>query len=179
MKWGFAGKKSEEAFNYIDGFDNKQDYIEYYKRKKESISRIAEQKLKLLQQRMNQRGIQISSSADEINLLITKDNRSFKEYVKIQSEEKKEQTPTESNNSSEKNNTNPATAITENKINITQDEIELCRNPECKKPLKKGAKRCTCGLDVKTEKKCPKCNFVDDDIEAKFCPNCDEKVELV
>ncbi len=179
FKWGFAGKKSEEAFNYIDGFDNKQDYIEYYKRKKESISRIAEQKLKLLQQRMNQRGIQISSSADEINLLITKDNRSFKEYVKIQSEEKKEQTPTESNNSSEKNNTNPATAITENKINITQDEIELCRNPECKKPLKKGAKRCTCGLDVKTEKKCPKCNFVDDDIEAKFCPNCDEKVELV
>ena len=63
---------------------------------------------------MNQRGTQISSSADEMNLLITKDNRSFKEYVKIQSEEKKEQTPTESNNSSEKNNTNPATAITEN-----------------------------------------------------------------
>ena len=179
FKWGFAGKKSEEAFNYIDGFDNKQDYIEYYKRKKESISRIAEQKLKLLQQRMNQRGTQISSSAEGMNLLITKDNRTFKEYVKIQSEEKKEQTPTESNNSSEKNNTNPATAITENKINITQNEIELCRNPECKKPLKKGAKRCTCGLDVKTEKKCPKCNFVDDDIEAKFCPNCDEKVELV
>ena len=71
MKWGFAGKKSEEAFNYIDGFDNKQDYIEYYKRKKESISRIAEQKLKLLQQRMNQRGTQISSSAEGMNLLIT------------------------------------------------------------------------------------------------------------
>ena len=179
MKWGFAGKKSEEAFNYIDGFDNKQDYIEYYKRKKESISRIAEQKLKLLQQRMNQRGTQISSSAEGMNLLITKDNRTFKEYVKIQSEEKKEQTPTESNNSSEKNNTNPAITTRENKIDTTKNEIELCRNPECKKPLKKGAKRCTCGLDVKTEKKCPKCNFVDDDIEAKFCPNCDEKVELV
>ena len=179
MKWGFAGKKSEEAFNYIDGFDNKQDYIEYYKRKKESISRIAEQKLKLLQQRMNQRGTQISSSAEVMNLLITKDNRTFKEYVKIQSEEKKEQTPTESNNSSEKNNTNPAITTRENKIDTTKNEIELCRNPECKKPLKKGAKRCTCGLDVKTEKKCPKCNFVDDDIEAKFCPNCDEKVELV
>ena len=179
MKWGFAGKKSEEAFNYIDGFDNKQDYIEYYKRKKESISRIAEQKLKLLQQRMNQRGTQISSSAEGMNLLITKDNRTFKEYVKIQSEEKKEQIPTESNNSSEKNNTNPAITTRENKIDTTKNEIELCRNPECKKPLKKGAKRCTCGLDVKTEKKCPKCNFVDDDIEAKFCPNCDEKVELV
>ncbi|MCT7526490.1 zinc ribbon domain-containing protein [Aliarcobacter cryaerophilus] len=179
MKWGFAGKKSEVAFNYIDGFDNKQDYIEYYKRKKESISRIAEQKLKLLQQRMNQRGTQISSSAEGMNLLITKDNRTFKEYVKIQSEEKKEQTHTESNNSSEENNTNPAITTRENKIDTTKNEIELCRNPECKKPLKKGAKRCTCGLDVKTEKKCPKCNFVDDDIEAKFCPNCDEKVELV
>ena len=65
------------------------------------------------------------------------------------------------------------------KENSTQSIEEICKNPECNKPLKKGAKRCTCGLDVKTEKKCPKCNFVDDDIEAKFCPNCDEKVELV
>ena len=76
----------------------------------------------------------------------------------------------------EENNPTPDNNVKENS---TQNEIELCRNPECKKPLKKGAKRCTCGLDVKTEKKCPKCNFVDDDIEAKFCPNCDEKVELV
>ncbi|MCT7592951.1 zinc ribbon domain-containing protein [Aliarcobacter butzleri] len=180
MKWGFAGKKSEEAFKYLDGFDNKQDYIEFYKRKKESISRIADQKLKLLQQRMNQRGTQISSSAEGMNLLITKDNRTFKEYVKIQSEGKKEQSPKESNNSSEKNNTNPATDITENKIDTTKNEIQVCRNPECNKPLKKDSKRCGfCGTTVNTEKKCPKCNLVDSDPEAKFCSNCDEIVELI
>ncbi|MFY4782514.1 zinc ribbon domain-containing protein [Aliarcobacter butzleri] len=194
FKWGFVGNHSIDAYKDSNEFRTKQDFVNYFKREKDTIMKIAEQKLKLLQQKMYQKGNMVSTSAKEMELLKTKDYRTFKEYVKnavknaveLEKDIKKINAQTctkskiENNNSSEKNNTNPAITITENKIDMTENEIQVCRNPECNKPLKKGAKRChVCGHDVKIEKKCPKCNLVDNDPEAKFCSNCDEMVELV
>ena len=125
---------------------------------KDAQALIQKERLKKYQRRLPA----VLVTSEEIKKIQTNNNKN--KQINDMSKNVEENNPTLDNNVKE---------------NSTQNEIELCRNPECKKPLKKGAKRCTCGLDVKTEKKCPKCNFVDDDIEAKFCPNCDEKVELV
>ncbi len=180
FKWGFAGKESLDAYEGLRGFKTKEDFEYYVEENLENIQKIAEQKLMELQQRM--KANRTISLSDEQKKLLDTDDRTFRKFLayeeikKIQTNNNKNKQINDMSKNVEENN---PTLDNNVKENSTQNEIELCRNPECKKPLKKGAKRCTCGLDVKTEKKCPKCNFVDDDIEAKFCPNCDEKVELV
>ena len=180
FKWGFAGKESLQAYEELRGFKTKEDFEYYVEENLEYIQKIAEQKLTELQQKM--KANRTISLSDVQKKLLDTDDRTFRKFLayeeikKIQTNNNKDKQINDMSKNVEENNPTPDNNVKENS---TQNEIELCRNPECKKPLKKGAKRCTCGLDVKTEKKCPKCNFVDDDIEAKFCPNCDEKVELV
>src|SRR5574344_135056 len=87
FKWGFVGKESQIAFEDSSGFRTKQDFINYFKRERDNIVKIAEQKLKLLQQRMYQKGNMISTSAKEMDMLKTKDYRTFKEYVKNEARE--------------------------------------------------------------------------------------------
>ena len=180
FKWGFAGKESLTAYKGLRGFKTKEDFEYYVEKNLENIQKIAEQKLIDLQQKM--KANRTISLSDEQKKLLDTDDRTFRKFLASE-EIKKIQT----NNNKNKQINDMSKIVEEDsfasdnnvKENSTQSIEEICKNPECNKPLKKDAKRCTCGLDVKTEKKCPKCTFVDNDPEAKFCPKCDERVELV
>ena len=168
FKWGFVGKESQIAFEDSYKFRTKQDFINYFKREKDNIVKIAEQKLKLLQQKMYQKGSMISTSAKEMDMLKTKDYRTFKEYIKNEAfenvkfyndiERTKEQTYIKK----------------ETKVDIVNDDV-LCSN--CNTILDSNAKFCnSCGTEVKSNiLVCKNCNSVLDE-NSKFCNSCGTKV---
>lgn len=181
FKWGFAGKESLTAYKGLRGFKTKEDFEYYVEENLENIQKIAEQKLMELQQKM--KANRTISLSDEQKKLLDTDDRTFRKFLaseeikKLQTKSNKDKQIKDMSKIVEENS---LTSDNNVKENSTQSMEKICKNPECSKPLKKGAKRCNvCGHDVKTEKKCPKCNFVDNDPEAKFCSNCDEIVELV
>ncbi len=173
FKWGFAGKESLTAYEGLNGFKTKEDFEYYVEENLEYIQKIAEQKLTELQQKMKiNRTISLS---DEQKKLLDTEGRSFRKFLALEESKKNK------NNNQENFTNNQEKSLNDSSIKESHSSNEnICRNPECKKPLKKDAKRCGfCGTNVKTEKKCPKCNLVDNDPEAKFCSNCDDIVELV
>lgn len=180
FKWGFAGKESLTAYKGLRGFKTKEDFEYYVEENLENIQKIAEQKLIDLQQKMKlNRSISLS---DKQKSLLDTDGRSFRKFLASEEIKKTQISKNKNEQIDDINRTNKQnhTLASSVKENSTQSIEEICKNPECNKTLKKDAKRCSfCGTSVKTEKKCPKCNVVDNDPEAKFCSNCDDMVELV
>ncbi len=174
FKWGFVGKESQIAFEDSNGFRTKQDFINYFKREKDAIVKIAEQKLKLLQQKMHQKGSLVSTSAKEMDMLKNKDFRTFKEYVKNEAREN-----INFHNDIEK--TKEQTYIAkdkkiEEKKDIQASKTSLCAT--CNASLDENSKFCnSCGTEVKKElpKTCVKCNTTLDE-NSKFCGSCGEAI---
>ncbi|WP_152020594.1 zinc ribbon domain-containing protein [Aliarcobacter butzleri] len=166
FKWGFVGKESQIAFEDSNEFRTKQDFINYFKREKDAIVKIAEQKLKLLQQKMYQKGSMISTSAKEMDMLKTKDFRTFKEYVK--------------NEARENINFHNDIEKTKEQVYIKKEKIisktSICKT--CNNSLEENTKFCnSCGTEVKKEIiiTCMKCNTILDE-NSKFCTSCGESV---
>ncbi|MCT7481995.1 zinc ribbon domain-containing protein [Aliarcobacter cryaerophilus] len=173
FKWGFIGKESQAAFDDTNGFRSKQDFINYFKREKDTIIKIAEQKLKLLQQKMYQKGTMISTSAKEMEMLKTKDYRTFKEYVK---KEAIENMDFHNDIEKTKEKTYVKSEVKQEEIKVeTKDKLYSCLN--CSASLDENSKFCnSCGTEVKKELlACKKCNASLDE-NAKFCNSCGEKV---
>ena len=176
FKWGFVGKESQIAFEDSSDFRTKQDFINYFKREKDNIVKIAEQKLKLLQQKMYQKGTMISTSAKEMEMLKTKDYRTFKEYVKNEARENLnfhndiEKTKEQVYVKSEIKKDEP-------KVEIVKSSTILCKN--CNSNLDENSNFCTsCGTEVKKETlACKNCNATLEE-NSNFCNSCGEKVVL-
>lgn len=167
FKWGFVGKESLIAFEDSSDFRTKQDFINYFKREKDNIVKIAEQKLKLLQQKMYQKGNIVSTSSKEMDMLKSTDYRTFKEYVK---NEARENFSFHSDMEKVKENGYKKEIEVNNKSNI------LCSS--CNAILSENTKFCnSCGTEVQKEKihNCSNCNTILEE-NSKFCPSCGQRV---
>ncbi len=141
------------AYKGLRGFKTKEDFEYYVEKNLENIQKIAEQKLIDLQQKM--KANRTISLSDEQKKLLDTDDRTFRKFLASE-EIKKIQT----NNNKNKQINDMSKIVEEDsfasdnnvKENSTQSIEEICKNPECNKPLKKGAKRCTCGLMLKLKK---------------------------
>lgn len=174
FKWGFIGKESQIAFEDSHNFRTKQDFINYFKQEKDNIVKIAEQKLKLLQQKMYQKGSMISTSAKEMDMLKTKDHRTFKEYVKNEAAE----------NLKFHNDIEKTKEKTYNKVEVDNENIVnssvVCSN--CGTSLDKTSKFCSsCGEKVFKKEPvptCPECKTTYE-IGTRFCSNDGKELELI
>ena len=185
FKWGFVGKESLIAYGDYHNFRTKQDFINYFKKEKEHISKIAQQKLQLLQQKMYQNGSFSSTSSKEMESLKNKANRTFLNYVIVQHQEsaKHDKEKNSIDLSFEKQEIKPQQNISENII-VSEEENKINKVfcGECGTEVSSSSKFCgSCGKPVEIKPKvptCPICNTVYDD-SIKFCSNDGVKLELV
>lgn len=186
FKWGFVGKESYSAYLDFNNFRTKQEFINFFKREKEKIAKIAQQKLQNLQQRMFQNASLTGTSSKQSELIRNKEHRTFLNYVVMQHQENEEHlTKVSSVNklkSLDIDNTIKTTAnISEEKqVELKENDKMFCS--ECGTELSSNSKFCTnCGNKIEVKPKvptCPQCNTIYDD-SLKFCPKDGAKLELV
>jgi hypothetical protein len=183
FKWGFVGKESLIAYEDSCTFRTKQDFINYFKQEKENISKIAQQKLQLLQQKMYQNAVSTSTSGDEMKSLKNKENRTFLEYVTIQYQIKpKLDRGIESN--SEIKEKAFSQNISDNPIteSMNKEIINTLYCQKCGNEIQENSSFCgKCGTPIEIKPKiptCPKCKTTYDN-EVNFCSNDGMKLELV
>lgn len=124
---------------------------------------------------MYQKGSMISTSAKEMDMLKTKDYRTFKEYVK---NEARENINFHNDIEKTKEQTYTKTDLKKDiKVGNIENHVTLCTN--CSSVLDTNSKFCnSCGTEVKKDIViCKKCNTNLDE-NSKFCPSCGEKVVL-
>ncbi|MDD3009149.1 MAG: zinc ribbon domain-containing protein [Arcobacter sp.] len=184
FKWGFIGKESMTAYLDSHNFRTKQDFINYFKKEKDSIAKIAQQKLQLLQQKMYQNGSMTSTSSKEMELLKNKENRTFLKYVIVQHQESA-QYDKEKNSidlSVEKQEFKTQQNINENIVLEEKNKTNKLFCIECGTEVLENSKFCgNCGKAIEVKPKvptCPKCNTVYEE-SVKFCSNDGSKLELV
>ncbi|QOG11940.1 zinc ribbon domain-containing protein [Arcobacter sp. FWKO B] len=176
FKWGFVGKESLNSYLDYHNFRTKQDFISYFKKEKEKIAKIAQQKLQNLQQRMFQNASLTGTSSKQSELIRNKEHRTFLNYVVMQHQESE-------------NHNIEITKVTSSSVQKKVDDIKLIIEEksikvfcsECGSELGVDSKFCpNCGNKVETKVKvptCPECNTVYED-GLKFCPKDGAKLEL-
>ena len=183
FKWGFIGKESLIAYTDSYNFRTKQDFINYFKKEKEHIAKIGQQKLQLLQQKMNQNGSFSSTSSKEMELLKNKENRTFLKYIIIQHQENA-QHDKDKNNIILNYEKQESEVIPDNKKEVILEKpiiknTSFCN--ECGAEVSNNSKFCgSCGTPVEIKVKvptCPKCNTTYEN-NVKFCSNDGFKLEL-
>ena len=178
--WGFVGIDSYKAYIITHNFSSKQEFINFFKRKKELIAKIAQQKLQLLQHKMYQNAISNGTSTNEMTLLKNKGNRTFLNYVVLTHQYSPKQNYIDSN--SEKRELTPQQNISENIISEEKDKTSkiLCWNCNEENPINSNyCKACGKSLELKSKvPTCPKCNTIFED-GVNFCSNDGSKLELV
>lgn len=184
FKWGFIGKESMTAYLDSHNFRTKQDFINYFKKEKDSIAKIAQQKLQLLQQKMYQNGSMTTTSSKEMELLKNKENRTFLKYVIVQHQESA-QYDKEKNSidlSFEKQEPKTQQNISENIVLEEKNKTNKLFCSECGTEVLENSKFCgNCGKAIEVKPKvptCPKCNTVYEE-NVKFCSNDGVKLELI
>lgn len=146
-KFGFAGKQSLQAYKNCSAFSTKQEFINYFKREKEVIAKIAQQKLQELQQKMAHKAVTIGTSAKQSEIIKKRENRTFLNYVQIQNRE---------NIQHEENMKNVHNEPQELKT-VVATETLLCSN--CNAKLEKEVKFCpNCGTSTIQKEKVPTCS---------------------
>lgn len=179
FKWGFIGKESFIAYLDSSSFRSKQDFINYFKREKEYIAKIAQQKLQELQQRMYQNSSFNGTSSKESELIRNKENRTFLKYIVNQHQENENH-----NNEIDKISTIRKYVneeLIEKIIPVNQLKVEKSFCAECGVELSADSKFCPeCGTKTESKPKvptCPKCNAIYED-NVKFCSHDGTKLEI-
>lgn len=184
FKWGFVGKESLSAYGDYHNFRTKQEFINYFKKEKEHIAKIAQQKLQLLQQKMYQNGSSTSTSSKEMESLKNKENRTFLNYVIVQHQEsaKHDKQKNSIDLSFQKQEIKPQQNISENIVLEEKNQTNKLFCSECGTEVLENSKFCGgCGKPIENKPKiptCPKCNTAYED-GIKFCSNDGVKLELV
>ncbi len=184
FKWGFVGKESMTAYLDSYSFRTKQEFINYFKKEKDGIAKIAQQKLQLLQQKMYQNGSFSSTSSKERESLKNKENRTFLNYVIVQHQEsaKHDKEKNSIDLSFEKQEVKSQQNISEKVVSEEKDKTNKVFCSECGTEVSSGSKFCgSCGKPVEIKPKvptCPICNTIYDE-SIKFCSNDGAKLELV
>lgn len=89
IMYGFAGKESGDAFKYIGSFKTRQQFENYYKRKKEYVAQIAQKNLADLQKKMS---VYVANNATESSVrdfAKKNTNRNFYRYIALYDAEQK------------------------------------------------------------------------------------------
>lgn len=184
FKWGFVGKESLIAYGDYHNFRTKQEFINYFKKEKEHIAKIAQQKLQLLQQKMYQNGSLTSTSSKEMEFLKNKENRTFLNYVIVQHQEsaKHDNEKNSIDLSFQRQEINPQQIISENIVSEEKNQTNKVFCGECGTEVLENSKFCgACGKAIENKPKVPTCltcNTVYED-GVKFCSNDGAKLELV
>ena len=180
FKWGFIGNESYIAYLDSSNFRSKQDFINYFKREKELIAKIAQQKLQQLQQKMYQNSSFNGTSSKESELLRNKENRTFLKYVVNQRQENENHNSEIDKICTAKNQSKEESSEKTNIVNEVKTNKIFC--VECGTEVSESSKFCPdCGTKTESKQKvptCPKCNTIYDD-SVKFCSNDGVKLELV
>ncbi|PSM51787.1 putative membrane protein [Campylobacter blaseri] len=139
-KWGFAGKESEKAFNITHMFIDKNDYIQFWERKRDSIKTIANEKLNILKSKEGEYITKANVRSHTSNNISQNSSRTFEKYISIkENEHAMEQKQRMKNNSeiSEKNIENkPVNEIATDSKNIIETNDSITSQELSKKEMK-------------------------------------------
>jgi len=178
-KFGFAGKESKEAFINSYQFRTKQEFIEYYKKQKQAVAKIAQQKLQELQQKMAQRAVATGTSAKQAELIKNRENRTFLNYVHLKNDESLQHDYNDS--VSRKRHTDALNKIDSQTVVVKNEESEQIKCTKCNTTLEKDTKFCSnCGTPTEQKPKIPTCPKCGKTYESgiKFCQEDGSPLEL-